>query len=58
MNFEHRLGIFTRAFCDLISFLPSSFYGLLDILSGTELNNGQREIGMGSLAHTLPSVRS
>ena len=23
----------------------SSFYGLLDILSGTELNAGQREIG-------------
>ena len=26
----------------------SSFYGLLDILSGTELNSGQREIGMNS----------
>jgi hypothetical protein len=27
-------------------FFCSSFYGLLDILSGTELNNGQREIGL------------
>ena len=25
--------------------LCSSFYGLLDILSGTELNTGQKEIG-------------
>jgi hypothetical protein len=29
-------------------FILSSFYGLLDILSGTELNNGQREIGGSS----------
>jgi hypothetical protein len=28
----------------------SSFYGLLDILAGTELSNGQREIGLGLLA--------
>lgn len=26
-------------------FYKSSFYGLLDLLSGTELNPGQREIG-------------
>ena len=28
-----------------IHIFPSSFYGLLDILSGTELNPGQRETG-------------
>ena len=27
-------------------FFGSSFYGLLDILGGTELNSGQREIGL------------
>jgi hypothetical protein len=35
----------TITYHDLI-FFGSSFYGLLDILSGTELNNGQREIGL------------
>lgn len=29
----------------LIHLCYSSFYGLLDLLSGTELNSGQREIG-------------
>lgn len=29
----------------LLTFYVSSFYGLVDILSGTELNMGQREIG-------------
>jgi hypothetical protein len=53
MNFEHRLGIFIRTLHNLVLYLPSSFYGLLDILSGTELNNGQREIGMCSLTLTL-----
>lgn len=28
----------------------SSFYGLLDILAGTELSTGQREIGLSLLA--------
>jgi GAF domain len=56
-NFEHHLGIFIRTSRGLILFLPSSFYGLLDILSGTELNNGQREIGMDPLACSLLSVR-
>ena len=31
----------------------SSFYGLLDILSGTELNAGQREIGMLKLSFSV-----
>jgi hypothetical protein len=57
MNFEHHSGIFTLTFHGLILFLPSSFYGLLDILSGTELSNGQREIGTGLLAFALLSIR-
>jgi hypothetical protein len=57
MNFEHHLGILTRTYHGLILFLPSSFYGLLDILSGTELNNGQREIGTRLLAFALFTVR-
>jgi hypothetical protein len=28
-----------------MAFVISSFYGLLDLLSGTELNGGQNEIG-------------
>lgn len=35
----------------LISYSDSSFYGLLDLLSGTELNDGQSEIGKEML-HT------
>ena len=27
----------------------SSFYGLLDLLSGTELDSGQSEIGKGNI---------
>ena len=38
---------------DLVLFSCSSFYGLLDILSGTELNNGQREIGLNLRASTF-----
>lgn len=34
-----------RGFRATLTRLHSSFYGLLDILSGTELNAGQREIG-------------
>lgn len=34
---------------DLTLISLSSFYGLLDILSGTELNPGQRETGGISL---------
>jgi hypothetical protein len=47
------LGISIRTSYVSSLFFCSSFYGLLDILSGTELNNGQREIGLGFLALIL-----
>jgi hypothetical protein len=53
MNFGHRLGNSNRTFHVLNLFICSSFYGLLDLLSGTELNPGQREIGLGLQALTL-----
>jgi hypothetical protein len=52
-SFGHRLGSSNRTFHILHLFLCSSFYGLLDLLSGTELNNGQREIGLSLQASTF-----
>lgn len=47
MSYERLLGFYTAHTHQrgLTFRLCSSFYGLLDILSGTELNSGQREIG-------------
>jgi len=49
MSSGHLLGIFPITILvdlnGILSLLPSSFYGLLDLLSGTELNPGQSEIG-------------
>ena len=44
-SFGHLSGNPNRTLLIMSLFFCSSFYGLLDILSGTELNNGQREIG-------------
>lgn len=40
-----RYGLQTLSNTPLVHGAISSFYGLLDILSGTELTPGQREIG-------------
>ena len=42
---ERRSGVWLKTPPGLPLILLSSFYGLLDILSGTELNPGQRETG-------------
>ena len=42
---EHRSGTRSQKMSGSKLNFPSSFYGLLDILSGTELNSGQRETG-------------
>lgn len=49
MSCEHPLGMsIVRKACSACWALCSSFYGLLDLLSGTELNPGQSEIGMSN----------
>ena len=51
IGYEHRSGMLPQVLLGLALIPLSSFYGLLDILSGTELNPGQRETGRISL-HT------
>lgn len=53
MNYERHSGMqvsLQRGFVSYKNVDFSSFYGLLDLLSGTELNAGQNEIGENVLS--------
>ena len=56
MSFGHLSGNPNRKLHIVNLFFGSSFYGLLDILSGTDLNNGQREIGLHLQAYPFLSA--
>jgi hypothetical protein len=57
-SFGHLSGNPNRTLHIVNLFFGSSFYGLLDILSGTDLNNGQREIGLHLQASPFLSTES